>query len=136
MSKSTEDFKMLQRAHELKARHQRPSLEEEDSEDNRNTTKLSFWKADGPKSCKKALQSIKQEISDNIQCHVAVSTADASQQDNFTNPHIILKAQFKIAALGQSCFKPCRAIALQKSRCCGRSESLGNLPEYRSSSQP
>ena len=51
---------------EVKGRRQRPSLEEEDSEDERDTIKLSFWKADGPKSCKKALRSLKQEISDDI----------------------------------------------------------------------
>lgn len=39
----------------VKGRCQRPGLEEEDSEDKRDTIKLSFWKADEPKSCKKAL---------------------------------------------------------------------------------
>lgn len=33
-------------------------------------------------------------------CHVAVSTADTSQQDNFTDSHVSLKALFETTELG------------------------------------
>lgn len=49
----------------VKGRCQTPSLEE-NSEAGKDTIKPSFWKADGPKSCKKASRSFKQEISDDI----------------------------------------------------------------------
>lgn len=37
---------------EAQERHQRPSLEEEDNEGERDTIKFHFWKTDGPKPCK------------------------------------------------------------------------------------
>jgi len=59
-------------------------------------------------------------------CHVAVSTADTSQQENFTDSHVILKALFKTAELWQRSFRSCRAMALKKTHCCGRPRSLRN----------
>lgn len=40
-------------------------------------------------------------------CHVAVSTADTSQQGNFTDSHVSLKALFETTELGQRHFKSC-----------------------------
>lgn len=39
----------------VQERHQRPSLEEENNEGERDTIKFHFWKTDGPKPWKKAL---------------------------------------------------------------------------------
>lgn len=60
-------------------------------------------------------------------CHVAVSTADTSQQDNFTDSHVSLKALFETTELGQRHFKSCTAMVLQQTRCCGFSASRTSL---------
>lgn len=39
----------------VQERHQRPSLEKENNEGERDTIKFHFWKTDGPKPWKKAL---------------------------------------------------------------------------------
>lgn len=50
----------------LKKGNREKCLEEKDSEDKKDTIKFSFRKANKAESCKKALRSLKQEISDDI----------------------------------------------------------------------
>lgn len=55
-------------------------------------------------------------------CHVAVSTADTSQQGNFKDAQVILKALFKTAELGHRSVK-----SLAEKWLCGRPAVVGDL---------